>query len=134
MVCNDKLLLTTQHHISRSNLVRVLKYVDDENDINKVSFAMYRSLLLVYNKCLLPELKYVDDENDINKVSFAIYRSLLLVYVYNMSLLLYMGLVCLYIIGLFCLYTGLFCLYIIGLICLYLGLFCLYIIRLFSCI
>ena len=31
--CNDKL---TQHDISLSNLVRVLKYVDEENDINKV--------------------------------------------------------------------------------------------------
>jgi hypothetical protein len=33
LVCSDKL---TQHDISLSNLVRVLKYVDEENDINKV--------------------------------------------------------------------------------------------------
>ena len=46
--CNDKM---TQHDISLSNLVRVLKYVDEENDINKVlDYFSYEHFYVLYCK------------------------------------------------------------------------------------
>jgi len=46
--CNDKL---TQADISKSNLVRVLKYVDEEQDINKVlDYFSYEHFYVLYCK------------------------------------------------------------------------------------